>query len=210
MKRIITAAVTATLVAGFMPATKANAADPAHVLIMLDASASNPMVVNTGHAKRVAADVVKMIGTLNMRDLVTISTLGEYDVTKNHTRDALINRKFPPNVALSTIGNMITTFPQHVNSNAGGVQQATSIIGSLEMMARRVSCNTHDVQIYVLSDGQENVQDLKTIPDALFSGCSKMTIVGLIGKNPSHTKQLAADWMRWCKAAGFTRCDYRS
>lgn len=183
---------------------------PAHYLILLDATSSNPMVANPDHARRVASDLVGMIGSLEMRDLITVSTLGDYDVTKHPIREAEVTAKFTPDTTIRSIQTMISNFPEDVKHLPGGIQESTHILGTLEMFARRVSCGERRVRLFVLTDGQENGQALNTSPGPIYQGCAEMTMIGVIGKSPAETKNLGEAWMKWCMAVGFIRCDYRS
>jgi len=207
MKEKVISAVTAVVMsAGVAGSTSL----PTHNVILLDATSSNPMVANPDHARRVAGDLVGMIGSLEMRDFITVSTLGDYDVTKHPIREAEVTAKFTPNTAIRSIQTMIANFPEDVKRLPGGIQESTHILGTLEMFARRVSCGERRVRLFVLTDGQENGQALNTSPGPIYQGCAEMTMIGVIGKNPAETKKLGDAWMKWCEAAGFARCDYRS
>lgn len=143
-----------------------------------------------------------------MRDTITFAPLGEYG--RNVTVEVQVTKRFPPTRARQTITSMIAGFPAAVRDELGGLQKATNILGALDKMARRMNCKSMTGHVFVLSDGRETGQALTLPKTPIFGGCASFTIIGVQGRTPDQTTQLGAFWMRWCKAAGFRRCDWLS
>ncbi|MFN3171247.1 MAG: hypothetical protein ACE37E_11200 [Hyphomicrobiales bacterium] len=180
-----------------------------HVVILPDASGSFAGATDALYARRVAGDVDARLPAFQMRDVVTIMPFGEYS-TRNMAIEAVISRRFAPQVARRSIAAMISDFPDMVGGTGGGTQQATHILATLDQMARRLNCADKAGHVFVLSDGQETGQSM-TLPTApIFEGCASFTMIGLRGRTPDETRQLSGFWMRWCEAAGFQRCDWLS
>jgi Mg-chelatase subunit ChlD len=173
-----------------------------HYVILVDDSASNPMVRDTAHATRVAKDMMREISAFHMRDRITIAPLGRFG--DNPIVEAEVDKRFPPEKATQTVQAMIGSFPEAVNSILGGPAPITHIQGALQLAASRVNCTQTRTVVFVLSDGQETGDKLRAQP--LFQGCEALTIIGVIGKTPSETASIGSAWMQWCKNAGFRRC----
>lgn len=180
-----------------------------HVAVLLDASGSFRGAADEAYARRVAGDLAARLPALQMRDVVTIQPFGEYG-TRNLVREAVVSRRFSPEVARNSVTSMVAGFPAMVAGQGNGTQSATNILGKLDQIARRMNCADKAGHVFVLSDMQETGQAMNLPARPMFEDCESLTIIGLQGQSPAQTEVLADFWMRWCTAAGFARCDWLS
>ena len=68
-------------------------ARPAHVMVALDISNSNPVVRSVDHASRLARDVEKLFPKLGKGAIVSMMTFGLYDVTQNRIVDIPVSTR---------------------------------------------------------------------------------------------------------------------
>lgn len=198
----------------FLPGSSAPA-EPQHIVIGLDLSKSNPLVINRLYAAKVGKRIGGMIKDLPMKSKVTLRTFGVYNATFNTLRyDKQISRRNPAENVAKVVEGLIGGVPQLVNRGTLTAQNKTNILSFLDNMAQVVDCSEMTT-IYVLaSDGIEDselarqnrdVGDLPTPVGAPFQGCKRLEILGIgQGVNlPSVTARLRRQWREWARAAGF-------
>lgn len=190
-------------------------ADPRHIVIGLDLSKSNPLVINQLYAAKVGKRVGAMIKDLPMKSKVTLRTFGVYNAAFNTLRlDRQISRRYPAESVAGVIEGLIAGVPQLVNRGTLTAQNKTNILSYLDNMAQVIDCNKMTT-IYVLaSDGIEDSElarqnrDVGELPPPVgtpFAGCKRLEILGLgQGINlPSVTARLRRQWSAWARDAGF-------
>jgi hypothetical protein len=187
------------------------------VLIGLDLSRSNPLVVDSLYARKVADRVGPMIKSMKIYDEVKIRTFGSYDPRDQplHIDQIVSARVLPDEVAEVTTG-VIAGVPTLVQRGTLKVQESTHILGFLDNMAQIVDCQKRETIIVLASDGIEESAEAKLTTERgvlpkpqgrPFAGCAALQILGLgVGqKNPQLTTHLRAQWEAWAKAAGFEK-----
>jgi hypothetical protein len=194
---------------------KAVPARPQHIVIGLDLSKSNPLVVNQLYASKVGKRIGGMIENLPMKSKVTLRTFGVYDASANTLRlDRQISRADPARNIANVVQGLISGVPQLVNRGTLRAQNKTNILSFLDNMSQIIDCDEMEVIVILASDGIEDselarqnrdVGDLPAPAGTPFAGCKRLEILGLgQGINlPSVTARLRREWGNWARAAGF-------
>jgi len=190
---------------------------PRTIIVGVDLSTSNPLIVDDAFAAKVAARIGPMITGLSPRSRVVLRSFGSYDSSSNATfnLDILIA---PKTARAEDIAQLVTQVvagvPQLVRKGKLHAQNATNIIAFLENMAATVDCHTQSATVILASDGVEDskLANLSrgsgTLPPpsrAIFSGCDQLVILGLAQgmRDPRQTQRLRDEWSQWSQAAGF-------
>ena len=215
LAKLVLAALVAALALGAPCAEAAKHKAHKTILIGLDLSRSNPLVVDAAYAQKVADRVGPMIKSLKIYDEVKIRTFGSYDPRDQplHIDQVVSARVLSDEVADVTTG-VIAGVPTLVQRGTLKVQESTHILGFLDNMAQIVDCNKRETIIILASDGIEESEDTKLTTERgqlpkpqnqPFVGCASLQILGLgVGaKNPRLTQHLREQWDAWAKAAGF-------
>lgn len=194
---------------------EAERAAPPVLVIGLDLSKSNPMVVNDAYARRVADRVGPMVEALPLRGRVMVRSFGSYDATSNTLRiDETISARAKPEDMARGITTLIAGVPKLVRDGKLVAQNKTNILPFLQTMEQVVDCDANDVTFVLLTDGVEDSEYARLaranatlpLPEApRFDGCRELQILGLgQGLNsPRATERLRDTWTAWAEAAGF-------
>jgi hypothetical protein len=173
-----------------------------HYVVLIDDSASNPLVTDSLHAGRIATDMAREIVKFEMRDRITIAPFGRFG--GNPILDVEVNKRLNPDKAMQSVKGMVGGFPEAVRTVLGGPAPVTHIQGALQLAASRVNCSEVQTIVFVLSDGRETGDDLRIQP--IFQGCEAFIMIGVIGDTPAETATIGEEWKQWCGGAGFHRC----
>lgn len=188
---------------------------PQHIVIGLDLSKSNPLVINQLYASKVGKRIGGMIKNLPMKSRVTLRTFGVYNATFNTLRlDRQISRRNPADSVANVVSGLIAGIPQLVNRGTLTAQNKTNILSFLDNMGQVVDCEALETIVILASDGIEDSElarqsrDIEHLPAPVgtpFQGCKRMEILG-IGQginSPTITGRLRRQWEEWARAAGF-------
>lgn len=190
---------------------------PVLLVIGLDLSKSNPLVVSDSYAGKVADRVAPMVAALRLRDRVMVRSFGSYDATSNTLRiDETISARARPEDMARGIRTLIAGVPKLVREGKLVAQDRTNILPFLHTMAQVVDCTRHHVRYVLLTDGVEDSEYARlaaaggALPPPehpVFAGCGELQILGLgQGLNsPRATQRLRGAWAAWAQAAGFDR-----
>jgi hypothetical protein len=190
---------------------------PRTVIVGVDLSTSNPLIVDEAFAAKVAARIGPMINGLAPRSRVVLRSFGSYDSSANATfnLDILIA---PKTARAEDIAQLVTQVvagvPQLVRRGKLRAQNATNIIAFLENMAATVDCRTQSATVILASDGVEDSKlanlsrgggSLPPPSRPIFAGCDQLIIFGLAQglHDPRQTQRLRDEWSAWSQAAGF-------
>ncbi len=188
---------------------------PAHLVIGLDLSSSNPLVADPAYAAKIADRVAPLVEDLPIKSKLTLRTLGNYGGTGNNLRlDRVISTKDRSEDVARLVQGIIAGVPTLIEKGTLQVHNRTNIVPFLENMAEIVDCRAMSTRVILASDGVEDSQYVRLIKDGsslplpedkIFNRCDELQILGL-GQgvdNPTTTKRLRAEWRNWSIAAGF-------
>lgn len=201
---------------GFAVSSVAVAQDtPAHLVIGLDLSSSNPLVADPAYAAKIADRIAPYVEELPIKGKLTLRTLGNYGGSGNNLRlDRVISTKHRAEDVARLVKGLVAGVPTLVDNGTLRVHNRTNIVPFLENMAEIVNCRETSTRIILASDGVEDSQYVRLIDsgaqlpmpeEKLFARCDELQILGL-GQgvdNPNTTKRLRAEWRNWSIAAGF-------
>lgn len=188
---------------------------PHHIVIGLDLSKSNPLVINQIYASKVAKRVGSMIENLPMRSKVTVRTFGVYNAAANNLRiNRVISRRHPAKQVSSVVEGVIAGVPKLISRGTLRAQMKTNILSFLDNMAQVLDCSEMPTIVVLASDGIEDselarqTRSTDTLPPPIgqpFAGCERLEILGIgQGVNlPSVTARLRQQWGDWANQAGF-------
>jgi hypothetical protein len=215
--RLGLAALCAVLAFGAPCAQAAKGKPHRTILIGLDLSRSNPLVVDARYAQKVADRVGPMIKPLKIYDEVKIRTFGSYDARDQPLHiDQIVSARVLSDEVADVTSGVIAGVPTLIQRGTLKVQESTHILGFLDNMAQIVDCKKRDTVVVLASDGIEESENVKLTSEhgvlpkpqgQPFAGCTALQILGLgVGaKNPALTAHLREQWTAWAKAAGFER-----
>jgi len=190
---------------------------PRTIIVGVDLSTSNPLIVDSAFAAKVAARIGSMIQGLAPHSRISLRSFGAYDSGANAalTFDTTIAPKTarPEDIA-RFISSVIAGVPKLVSNGKLQAQNATNIIAFLDNMAATVDCRAQPATVILASDGIEDSKlanlshrrgDLPMPARALYQGCDQLVILGLAQgvKDPRETLRLREEWTAWAQAAGF-------
>jgi hypothetical protein len=190
---------------------------PRTIIIGIDLSTSNPLIIDDAFAAKVGARVGPMIKGLAPRSRVVLRSFGSYDSAANATMnlDVLIAPKTARAEDIAQlVSSVVSGVPQLVRTGKLKAQNATNIIAFLDNMAATVDCRTQQATVILASDGVEDskLADLShgggTLPRpsrAIYAGCDQLYIFGLAQgmRDPRQTQRLRDEWSGWSASAGF-------
>ncbi|HIA55325.1 MAG TPA: hypothetical protein EYN91_25125 [Candidatus Melainabacteria bacterium] len=209
----MTIAALGTAKAGSTNAHWADPKDPERLVIGLDMSASNPLVDEADHARKIASRVADYVRALPVKSEVIIRPLGMYNSTSNELLriDSRISSKNRPEDLAFKIEQLIGSIPDLVRSGTLNAEGYTNILAFLENMNQVVDCGDIQTTYILLSDGIEDSQytnlrnSNSTLPrDVLRTGdakCHELQILG-IGRgmgSPQETKRIRDEWRVWAE-----------
>lgn len=189
---------------------------PRRVIVGLDFSSSNPLVIDPSYARKVGARVRGEFETLAFRSEVRIRTFGAYDSSSNpFAFDAVISTKQRPEVLARDMETFITNIPSLVQQGKMETQPYTNILAFLEEMAIELDCSTLPTQIILVTDGVEDSEYVRLKyrdaklprPKKIFSGCYELQMLG-VGRgidSVTETARIRKEWKTWAKRAGFKK-----
>lgn len=194
-----------------------NNSAPRTIIIGIDLSTSNPLIMDDQFAAKVAARVGSMITGLGPRSRLVLRSFGTYDSSANATMnlDVLIAPKTARAEDMAQlVQQVISGVPQLVRNGKLHAQNSTNIIAFLDNMAATVDCRAQQATVILASDGVEDsrLANLSrgggTLPRpsrAVFAGCDQLMIFGLAQgmHDPRQTQRLRDEWSAWAAAAGF-------
>lgn len=209
----LTIAALGTAKADSMNAYWADPRDPERLVIGFDMSASNPLVDDREHARKVAIRVADYVRTLPVKSEVIIRPLGVYNSSLNERLriDSRISSKNRPEDLAFKIEQLIGSIPDLVKAGTLHTEGYTNILAFLENMSQVVDCGGVKTTYILLSDGIEDSQytnlrnSNSTLPrDVLRTGdtkCHELQILGL-GRglaSPQETKRIRDEWRVWAE-----------
>ena len=189
---------------------------PRRVIVGLDFSSSNPLVVDAPYARKVGARIRDEFETLAFRSEVRIRTFGAYDSSSNpFSYDATISTKQRPEVLGRDMETFITNIPLLVKQGKMETQPYTNILAFLEELAIELDCSTLPTQIILVTDGVEDSEYVRLKyrdaklprPKKIFSGCYELQMLG-VGRgidSVTETARIRKEWKDWAKRAGFKK-----
>ncbi len=191
----------------------AGAKDPERLVIGLDMSASNPLVDDREHARKLAARVAEYVRALPVKSEVIIRPLGVYNSTANDRLriDSRISSKNRPETLALKVEQLVSGIPDFVDSGVFKAEGYTNILAFLENMGEVIDCGDIKTTYILLSDGLEDSQyaslrkpnsslprDVLRIEE---TKCHELQILGL-GRgmtSPQETKRVRDEWRRWAE-----------
>ena len=190
---------------------------PRTIIIGVDLSTSNPLIVDEAFAAKVAARIRPMIVGLAPRSRLVLRSFGSYDTGANATMnlDVLIAPKTARAEDMANlVQQVVANVPKLVRQGKLHAQNQTNIIAFLENMAATVDCRVQQATVILASDGVEDskLANLSrhegTLPlpsRPIFAGCDQLYIFGLAQgmHDPRQTQRLRDEWTNWSQAAGF-------
>ena len=214
-----------TFIAGVLSATMATASlamaqvpeepAPAHLIIGLDLSSSNPLVADPAYAAKIADRIAPYVEQLPIKSKLTLRTLGNYGGGANNLRlDRVISTKDRAEDVARLVKGIVAGVPTLIEKGTLKLHNRTNIVPFLENMAEVVDCRVTSTRVILASDGVEDskyvrlVENGSKLPlpeDKIFNRCDELQILGL-GQgvdNPNTTKRLRTEWRNWSIAAGF-------
>ena len=213
------------LIAGVLSATMATASlamaqapeepAPAHLIIGLDLSSSNPLVADPAYAAKIADRIAPYVEQLPIKSKMTLRTLGNYGGGANNLRlDRVISTKHRAEDVARLVQGIVAGVPKMINDGTLKLHNRTNIVPFLENMAEVVDCRVTSTRVILASDGVEDSKYVRLVEsgsklplpeDKIFNRCDELQILGL-GQgvdNPNTTKRLRTEWRNWSIAAGF-------
>jgi len=190
---------------------------PRTVIIGVDLSTSNPLILDDAFAAKVGARVVPLIEGLAPRSRVILRSFGSYDSSANTTfnLDVLIAPKSARAEDIAKLVSLaVASVPKLVRDGRLHAQNSTNIIAFLDNMAATIDCRAQPATVILASDGVEDskLANLShgrgTLPPparAIYAGCDQLMIFGLAQgmHDPRQTQRLRDEWGNWAASAGF-------
>lgn len=189
---------------------------PSRLIVGLDLSASNPLVLDNRYAHKAAQRVGEVVSELAYRSEYSIRTFGAYDSANNPFMfDAIVSVNNEAEALKNDTITFISSVPLLVQQGKLETQNMTNILAFLEELALNVDCKQMPTTVILVTDGVEDSEYVRLIHrDAhlpktkeIFMGCYELQILG-IGRgvdSPSETKRLREEWKKWSKRAGFQK-----
>jgi hypothetical protein len=176
--------------------------------ILVDVSASNPLVSSQEQASRIANDIAPFFDLLTEGSRVTMATFGAYDLTRNPMRQFVVSTRARPSAIKQGVLSEIQNLPVYAQTGKLQPQERTNIVAALEDIAGRADCQAFRTLVIVATDGIENSEYGQLPPKnakPIFKGCAEIHFIGINGVSAKHTQQLIAEWQRWSNEAGFLK-----
>jgi hypothetical protein len=194
-----------------------NNAPPRTIIIGVDLSTSNPLIVDDAFAAKVAARIAPMVSELSPRSRLILRSFGSYDSSANTTfnLDILIAPKSARAEDMARlVQTAVSSVPRLVREGRLHAQNATNIVAFLDNMAATIDCRAAPATVILASDGVEDskLANLSrgggTLPPPsrpIYAGCDQLYIFGLAQgmHDPRQTQRLRDEWTNWSQAAGF-------
>lgn len=209
MRNLLAALFAASALAAAAP--HASAQGSATHTILIDMSASNPLVLDADYAARLSQELARRLSdVLEVGDTVRIVTFGAWAPQDQTAAEQRISR----NMLRTTpddIAGLIASIPGRVEGGDLETQGSTNIVGAMtDESFRSPNCADGGGSVFVLSDGIENADgaaagELGDAPD--FAGCDRFVLIGLTGATPADTAALREEWLAFGAAAGFGDVD---
>jgi hypothetical protein len=174
---------------------------PRRMIIGLDLSASNPLVLDAAYAQKVGRRVGKEIESLEFRSEMRLRTFGAYGASNNPIAfDAIVSTKARPEVLARDVNTFISNIPNLVKRGELKTQNYTNILAFLEELAIELDCKELPTQIILVTDGIEDSEYVRLIHrDAklprtkkIFKGCYELQILGANGWFREELEELVA------------------
>lgn len=190
-------------------------ARPVHVIIGLDLSQGNPLILSDVFSNKAGRRLADRLADLPMRSKVTLRTFGSYSVNANPLQfDRVISRRHPPDQVRNVVKGIVAGVPKLIADGRLKAQQQSNIVPFLMNMSQIADCAAVDTVVVLVTDGVEeseiarlNGGDGALPPPSgpLFEGCTLLEILGL-GQglaSVSETRRLREIWQEWATQAGF-------
>jgi hypothetical protein len=190
---------------------------PSRLIVGLDLSASNPLVLDNLYASKAARRVGESVGELPYRSEYSMRTFGAYDGSMNaFTYDAVVSVRNEPEALKNDTITFISNVPLLVQQGKLITQNMTNILAFLEELSLNVDCRQMPTTVILVTDGIEDSEYVRLIhqnaelpmPEKkIFRSCKELRILGLGRglKSPKETKRLRTEWAAWAKKAGFKK-----
>jgi len=191
-----------------------DASGPSRLIVGLDLSASNPLVLDNRYAHKAALRVGGVVSELAYRSEYSIRTFGAYDSANNpFTFDAIVSVRNEAEALKNDTVTFISNVPLLVQQSKLVTQNMTNILAFLEELSLNVNCKEMPTTVILVTDGVEDSEYVRLVhrnaklprPKKIFKGCYELQILG-IGRgvdSPTETKRLRKEWASWAKRAGF-------
>lgn len=187
---------------------------PKHVIIGLDLSQGNPLILSNVFSGKAARRVAGTIEDLPMRSKVTVRTFGNYTLIANPLQfDRVISRRHPPEQVRRVVQGLISGVPKLIADGRLKAQQHSNIVPFLQNMAQVTDCSAAETTVILVTDGLEESEvarldgsgEALPAPQAIFQGCRLLEMLGLGQglKSVTETQRLRQIWEEWAKQAGF-------
>ncbi len=188
---------------------------PRHIVIGLDLSKSNPLVVDNDFALKVGEYVGAEIESLPPRSRITLRTFGADSASANRLRrDRRITNANDASDAARFFRILIGGVPRLIQNGTIEAQDFTNIVSFMRNMSQVVDCQTFETTVILATDGLEDSEIVRlrnpgtSLPrpsGGLFEGCAELLILG-VGQgqgSPTITRRLQSEWRTWASRAGF-------
>jgi len=194
-----------------------NNTPPRTIIVGVDLSTSNPLIIDDQFAAKVGARIEPMIQGLAPRSRVILRTFGSYDSSANTTFNLDVQIA-PKSARAEDIARLVSlavaSVPKLVRDGRLHAQNSTNIVAFLDNMAATIDCRAQPATVILASDGVEDsrLANLShgggTLPPpsrAIYAGCDQLYIFGLAQgmHDPRQTERLRDEWSRWSQSAGF-------
>ncbi len=199
------------------PSTRTPQATVEHIIIGLDISKSNPLVLDDAFARKVADYVRNEIDDLPLRSKITLRTFGVDRADFNSLRrDRVISNTANAEDAANFFHTIISSVPNLVDSGRIQAQNFTNIVSFMENMAQIVDCDQYATTVILATDGIEDSEYVRlrrsgtSLPaprEGLYDGCDRFLMLG-VGQgtgSPTLTNRIRREWQSWSNRAGFRR-----
>lgn len=190
-------------------------AKPVHVIVGLDLSQGNPLIISDIFSSKAGRRVAGMLDDLPMRSKVTLRTFGNYNVNANPLEfDRQISRRNPAEQVRRTVRGLISGVPKLIAEGRLKAQRRSNIVPFLLNMAQVTDCTAAETTVVLITDALEDSElarldgeggALPPPAEAVYAGCERLEILGL-GQglaSVEETRRLRAIWEEWATQAGF-------
>ncbi len=217
--------VSVTIIGFIAKNTAGNEIAREHVIVLVDLSDSALHVQNKLFARKAAQYIGSIIENLQLGTTIEIRTFGDYERSSNILSFSfMLSRKKGQRPAdiKRNIELFVGNLPKLINEGKLVLQETTSIIGELKIIAERIN-KTRKTKIIVLSDmleysAEANCYKLIKTRNGLLpvaSGILKGVEIIALGagygcKSSTENDRLKVMWIAWFDAAGVSEFKYLS
>ena len=227
MKQMIFIMIVSVTIIGFIAKnTAGNEIAREHVIVLVDLSDSALHVQNKLFARKAAQYIGSIIENLQLGTTIEIRTFGDYERSSNILSFSfMLSRKKGQRPAdiKRNIELFVGNLPKLINEGKLVLQETTSIIGELKIIAERIN-KTRKTKIIVLSDMLEYSAEancyklikskngrLPEVTEKIFENLDVIALGAGYGcQNSTENDRLKAMWIAWFEKAGAKEFRYLS